>query len=121
MQDTDGKGFVTDDNYGGFFVAQCPECEAIFNSGDCEPDNSMAGDGEAWCPLCLDNGDLHEIEERAVTAHRAPDAEHQLVETRTQPVDLWKLVDRRGVGQSTAVVVQPSLGPLESVGEPLAL
>ena len=63
MQDTDGKGFVTDDNSGGFFVAQCPECEAIFNSGDCEPDNSMAGDGEAWCPLCLDNGDLHEIEE----------------------------------------------------------
>lgn len=54
-KDIDGKGFVTDDNSGGFYVCQCDECYAVFSSGDCAGGAALADTGDyddALCPHC---------------------------------------------------------------------
>ena len=48
-------GFVTDDNTGGYYVAECEECGNIFPSQTCDGGGQIAdtGDyGDCYCPLC---------------------------------------------------------------------
>lgn len=48
-------GFVTDDNTGGYYVAECEECGKIFPSQNCDGGGQIAdtGDyGDCYCPHC---------------------------------------------------------------------
>ena len=48
-------GFVTDDNTGGYYVAECEECGKIFPSQTCDGGGEIAdsGDyGDCYCPHC---------------------------------------------------------------------
>lgn len=48
-------GFVTDDNTGGYYVAECEECGQIFPSQTCDGGGQIAdsGDyGDCYCPHC---------------------------------------------------------------------
>ncbi|MDF1895124.1 hypothetical protein [Rahnella contaminans] len=48
-------GFVTDDNTGGYYVAECEECGQIFPSQTCDGGEQIAdsGDyGDCYCPHC---------------------------------------------------------------------
>ncbi|WP_157960978.1 hypothetical protein [Rahnella sp. AN3-3W3] len=48
-------GFVTDDNTGGYYVAECEECGKIFPSQTCDGGEQIAdsGDyGDCYCPHC---------------------------------------------------------------------
>lgn len=54
-KDKDGNNFVTDDNTGGYFVAECEECGLIFNSGNAggsEPIADTGDYGDVLCPGC---------------------------------------------------------------------
>ena len=48
-------GFVTDDNTGGYYVAECEECGNIFPSQTCDGGEQIADTGDysdCYCPLC---------------------------------------------------------------------
>ena len=48
-------GLVTDDNTGGYYVAECEECGKIFPSQNCDGGGQIAdtGDyGDCYCPHC---------------------------------------------------------------------
>jgi hypothetical protein len=48
-------GFVTDDNTGGYYVAECEECGQIFPSQTCEGGGQIADTGDyddCYCPHC---------------------------------------------------------------------
>ena len=55
QRDKDRLGFVTDDDTGGYYVAECEECGQIFPSQTCDGAEQIAdsGDyGDCYCPHC---------------------------------------------------------------------
>lgn len=94
-------GFVTDDNTGGHYVAECEECGHIFPSQTCDGGEQIAdsGDyGDCYCPHCgfidpleCDNANLvwNVQQLKIVNLTKQLEAERQRADEGAKEITYW--------------------------------